>query len=128
MEDCIFCKIVAGEIPSVKIFEDDNFLSFLDVKPLNPGHTLLIPKKHTEYIFDLGDKEFSELLLKGKEISIILKNKLNSKKIGLVVEGFSVPHIHVHLIPLDREGQLDPKRAISTSGEELQKIAEKIKA
>ena len=125
---CIFCSIVAGEISSVKVYEDKDFLAFLDVKPINAGHVLLIPKEHQEYLFDLSDQKYSALLLKGKELAILLKDKLNPIKVGMVVEGFGVSHIHIHLIPLNNAGDLHPERAKEMRQEELEKIAQKINA
>jgi histidine triad (HIT) family protein len=109
MTDCIFCKIVNGEIKSDKIYEDEKFLAFLDANPMHPAHTLLIPKKHTDYLFDLNDEEYVELMLKAKEIAKKLKLAMNTEKIGLVVEGFLVRHIHIHLIPINQGMSLDPK-------------------
>ena len=125
--DCIFCKIIDGEIPVVKIFEDKKYFAFLDMNPINPGHTLLIPKKHTDYLFDLSDDEYSELMLKAKHLAKILKNKLKSKKIGLIVEGFGVSHVHIHLVPINSMGELNQKRTKPRNKEELNKVAKKIK-
>ena len=124
--DCIFCKIVKGEIPAVKIYEDKKHFAFLDVNPINSGHTLLIPKKHTEYLFDLKDNEYSELMLKVKSFAKLLKNKLKSKKIGLIIEGFGVLHVHIHLVPINSMGELNQKRTKPVNKEELNKIAKKI--
>src|SRR3989338_3964338 len=124
--DCIFCKIIDGEIPVVKIFEDKKYFAFLDMNPINPGHTLLIPKKHTDYLFDLSDDEYSELMLKAKHLAKILKNKLKSKKIGLIVEGFGVSHVHIHLVPINSMGELNQKRTKPMNKEELNILAEKI--
>jgi len=88
MENCIFCKIIKGEIPSVKIWENESYLAFLDVNPMTPGHTILTPKKHTDYLFDLNDDEYCELMKNVKEIAQLLKSKLNTKRVGVVVEGF----------------------------------------
>lgn len=126
MTECVFCKIIGGEIPATKIWEDEKYFVFLDVNPINPGHTLLLPKKHTDYIFDLSDKEYSELLLKAKEIAELLKRKLKPKRIGMAVEGFGVPHVHIHLVPLNRGNELNPERARPTTKEELEKIRRKI--
>ena len=123
--DCIFCKIVKGEIPAVKIYEDEKHFAFLDVNPINSGHTLLIPKKHTEYLFDLKDNEYSELMLKVKSFAKLLKNKLKSKKIGLIIEGFGVLHVHIHLVPINSMGELNQKRTKPVNKEELNKIAKK---
>ena len=125
--DCIFCKIIDGEIPVVKIFEDKKYFAFLDMNPINPGHTLLIPKKHTDYLFDLSDDEYSELMLKAKHLAKILKNKLKPKKIGLIIEGFGVFHVHIHLVPINSMGELNQKRTKPRNKEELNKVAKKIK-
>ena len=126
-EDCIFCKIVKGEIPCEKIWEDEGYFIMLDVNPINPGHTLVIPKKHTDYIFDLDDREYAKLMLKAKEIAKTLKDKLKPKRVGMAVEGFGVPHIHVHIVPLNKPNELNPERAKKTNLSELKKIAEKIR-
>lgn len=127
MNNCIFCKIVKGEIPATKLWEDEKYFVFLDKSPINPGHTLVLPKKHTDYIFDLNDKEYTKLMLKAKEIANILKKKLNSKRVGIAVEGFAVPHVHVHLVPLNKGNELNPERAKDMDNKELNKIAERIK-
>ncbi len=126
MTTCIFCKIVKGEIPSVKIWEDEKYFAFLDMNPINAGHTLLIPKKHTEYLFELNDEEYTQLMLKAKFLAKLLKNKLKPKKIGMIVEGFLIPHVHIHLVPLNKGGGLSFEKAKPMSKEELNKIAEKI--
>ena len=125
--NCIFCKIISEKIPSVKIWEDKEHLAFLDITPINPGHVLVIPKKHFDYLFDLPDSEYVELMLKTKEISKILKSKLNSKRIGVVVEGFGVPHIHIHLIPINKANEITSGKIMGIKEEELNKIAEKIR-
>lgn len=126
METCIFCKIVKGEIPAVKIWEDEKHLAILDVNSINPGHTLLIPRKHEDYLFGLNDKEYSEIMLKSKRVAELLKKKLNPKKIGVAVEGFGVPHVHIHLVPINNPHELNPERAKQMSPEELNKIQEMI--
>lgn len=126
MENCIFCKIIKGDIPSVKIWEDRDYLAFLDMRPVAEGHTLLIPKKHDDYIFGIHTKEYTDLFLKAKEIAGLLKLKLQPKRVGIVVEGFGVPHVHVHLIPINRAGEMDSANAKSAKPEDLQKVADKI--
>ncbi len=126
MENCIFCKIIKGEIPCVKIWEDEKYLAFLDANPINPGHTLMLPKKHTDYMFDLEDDEYCELMLNTKKVGIELKSKLKPKKIGVVVEGFGVAHVHVHLVPINKGLELNPLNAKPAKIEELRKLAEKI--
>ena len=127
-KNCIFCKIIKGDIPSVKIWEDEKYFIMLDINPINPGHTLVIPKNHKDYVFDLDDREYNQLMLKAKEVAKILKNKLKSKRIGLAIEGFAVPHVHIHLIPLNKGNELNPERAKKMDSEELNKIAEKIRS
>jgi len=123
MENCIFCKIVKGEIQSIKIWEDKDYLAFLDANPINPGHILLIPKKHTEYLFDLNNNEYSELMLKVKYLARLLKNKLNPRRVGIIIEGFGVLHVHIHLVPLNKGNELNPERAKPSSKENLERIA-----
>jgi len=129
MKDCIFCKIIKGELPSYKIWEDENYLAFLSNMPINPGHTLVIPKSHTDYFFDLDNKTLGEVLVVSKPISEALKKTFNPKsdRIGVMIAGMGVPHAHLHLIPIDKEGDLTFARQKSASNKELEKNTEKIK-
>lgn len=124
--NCIFCKISDGELPSYKIYEDKNFLAFLDIHPINPGHLLLIPKKHVDYVFDLEEPLYSEMFKAAKKISKNLKKVIKAKRVGIAVEGFAVPHVHIHLVPINNENELDPHRAKEATPEELSKVAKKI--
>ena len=129
MKDCIFCKIVNGEVPCYKIWEDERFLVFLDVFPALKGQTLVVPKKHSEgYLFDLEDQNYNELLLVAKKIAKAIDKSLKPVKTGLLVEGLEVNHAHVKLFPLEKEGfklkPIEPK----PSEEEFKEIAEKIKS
>jgi histidine triad (HIT) family protein len=128
MQDCIFCKIVKGEIPNFTVFEDEEFLAFLTIQPVKEGHTLLIPKKHTDYLFDLPDSELSSLMIKAKLVADKLKKVFNPKtnKVGLVVAGTEVAHVHVHLIPMDAEDDLDPNHKKDASLEELKETLARI--
>jgi len=125
--DCVFCKIVEGNIPSVKVWEDEKHLAILDVNPINPGHTLVLLKRHIDYIFDLEDKEYQNLMLAVKKIAKIIKSKLKPKRVGIAVEGFLIPHVHVHLVPINRGNELNPERAKPSSKEELERIAREIR-
>lgn len=109
MEDCIFCKIVNGEIPSAKIWEDEKFLVFHDTFPIKMGHTLVIPKEHHPYVFGLDDKLFCSLMLASKAISKILLDVYKPKtgKIGVMIAGEAVNHVHIHLIPVDQGSDLN---------------------
>jgi len=127
MDGCIFCKITKGEIDSVKIYEDEKFFAFLDMKPVNPGHTLLVPKKHIDNIFDIEEPLYSELFQTAKKLSQPIKNAVESRRVGISVEGFGVPHSHVHLIPINKGNELDPNRAKPATPAELNAVAGRIK-
>ncbi len=99
MENCIFCKIVAGEIPAQKTFEDDEFIAFLDIHPNAPGHTLLIPKAHHQWFQDLPDDLSDNLFRRAKMLAQKLKSEYSADYIHLSIVGKDVPHVHVHLIP-----------------------------
>ena len=101
-EDSLFTKIIKKEIPAHTIYEDDKTIAFLDINPLQPGHVLIVPKKQTEDLWDLSDGEYSALMKTAKLVAKHLKDTLNCSKVGVMVEGFEVPHAHVHLIPLEK--------------------------
>lgn len=128
-EDCIFCKIVKGEIPCYKIYEDDFALVFLDAFPSMLGQTLVIPKNHLGgYIFGLKNSDYSRLLLISKRIARAIDRALKPIKTGLVIEGIEVNHVHVKLFPLTKEGlKLKPLIDPRPSEKEMQEICEKIK-
>ena len=119
MADCIFCKIIEKEIPAHVVWEDEYFLVFLDVNPVNPGHLLIIPKIHIESVFDLPDEQYKNIFEAAKALSTPLQNAMQSKKIGIAVEGFGVPHAHVHLVPLHNPNELNPERATHMDEETL---------
>jgi histidine triad (HIT) family protein len=125
-DPCIFCEIASRNKPSNIVFEDDEIVSFLDIRPVNEGHILIIPKTHHEYMFDLDDAFMSHMLVVAKRLSRILKLCFEAPRIGLVIEGFGVPHLHLHLIPIYRMGDLDPHRAKSQSIEDLEATQRKI--
>ncbi len=103
----IFSKIVAGEIPCYKIAEDDQFLAFLDINPLAKGHTLVIPKKETDYIFDIEDDELGKMIVFSKKVAIAIKKIIPCSRIGLTVIGLEVPHAHIHLIPINEMNDMN---------------------
>jgi histidine triad (HIT) family protein len=127
MDDCVFCKIIKGEIEAAKIWENEKFFAFLDIKPVNPGHTLLLPKKHIDYIFDVEEPLYSELFQAAKKLSRPIKNAVGSRRIGVSIEGFGVPHAHIHLVPINKGYELDPNKAKPATTKELNEVAEKIK-
>jgi len=123
----IFTKIVKGEIPSYKVYEDQNFLAFLDINPLKKGHTLVIPKKEVDYIFDIDSKEYQNLWNTAKKIALGMKKVIECNRISIVVMGLEVPHAHIHLIPLDSMQDIDfsqPK--LNISNDEMVQIANRI--
>ncbi len=125
----IFTKIVNGEIPSYKIAEDENFYAFLDIFPLTKGHTLVIPKKEVDYLFDLDDELYGGLMAFSKKVAKAIEKAIPCLRIGVAVLGLEVPHAHVHLVPLQSEGDLNFKnKKLELSKEEFIEIVEKIKA
>ncbi|MBO2523515.1 MAG: HIT family protein [Bacteroidetes bacterium] len=106
----IFSRIVAGEIPCYKIAENDKFFAFFDISPLTPGHTLVIPKKEEDYIFDISDADLAEMIVFAKKIAVAIKKAIPCKKVGVAVIGLEVPHAHIHLVPMQREGDIDFRR------------------
>ncbi len=126
--DCIFCKIIAGEIPSTKVYEDENFFAFLDIHPLNPGHTLLVPKKHLEWVNDY--EPFAKYWETARMLSKVIQKALNPIIVSYVVYGLGVPHAHIHLIP-KFEGDNHPKgpnpeNTIEYKPGEKEEVAKKI--
>jgi len=124
----IFTKILAGEIPAHKILEDNRYLAFLDIRPVNPGHTLVIPKQEVEYIFDMEDELLKGLMVFAKKVAKAIGKAFPCKKVGIMVAGIEVPHAHIHLIPINSVGDLSFARAKAATPEELAQAAEKIRA
>ena len=123
----IFSKIAAGEIPSYKCAENEKFYAFLDINPLAKGHTLVIPRREVDYIFDMDDDELAEFQLFAKQVAMALKKAFPCKKVAQVVLGLEVPHAHIHLIPMNSESDVDfRKEKLQLPSEEMQQIAEKI--
>ena len=121
--------IAAGQIPSYKIAEDDNYYAFLDINPLAKGHTLVIPKKEVDYIFDLDDETYAGLWAFAKKVAEGIKTAIPCKRVGVAVLGMEVPHAHIHLVPLQKEGDLNFRnKKLSLTQEEFQEIAGKIAA
>lgn len=123
----IFSKIISGEIPCHKVAETEDFLAFLDVFPCGKGHTLVIPKKEVDYIFDMEDELYLGLMAFAKSLAPAIKAAVPCKRIGVAVIGLEVPHAHVHLIPLNSMADIDFSDKIKISSEELSEIATSIR-
>lgn len=124
----IFSKIAAGEIPSYKCAENEKFYAFLDINPIAKGHTLVIPRREVDYIFDMDDDELAEYHVFAKKVAIALKKAFPCKKVGEAVLGLEVPHAHIHLIPMQSEKDMifsNPK--LKFTDDEFREIAEKIR-
>lgn len=125
----IFSKIIAGEIPSYRVAENEEFFAFLDINPVNWGHTLVVPKRETDYIFDIDDDELGRMMVFAKSVARALKKVMPCRKIGVTVLGLEVPHAHIHLVPLTAEGDMDFKNKISDPDpERMADIASKVNA
>lgn len=124
----IFSKIIKGEIPCYKIAEDDRFFAFLDINPLNEGHTLVVPKVEIDYLFDIDDDLYKDLMLFAKNVSIAIKKTIPCLRVGVAVVGLEVPHAHIHLIPLQKASDIDFSRPkIKYTKDEFLEIANRIK-
>ncbi len=124
----IFSKIISGELPAYKVAESNDFLAFLDISPLAEGHVLVIPKQETDYLFDLEDDVYTALQLFAKIVATGIKESIPCKKVGVAVIGLEVPHVHIHLIPMNRVDDLNFARPkLSFTDEQLAATAEKIK-
>jgi histidine triad (HIT) family protein len=124
----IFSRIIAGEIPCYKIAEDDKFFAFLDINPMVKGHTLIVPKQETDYIFDLSDEDLAAMHVFAKHVAAAIKRAFPCKKVGEAVLGLEVPHAHIHLIPMNKESDMifsNPK--LKLSDEEMEAVAKAIR-
>lgn len=125
----IFTRIVEGEIPCYKVAESEKFFAFLDINPLAKGHTLVIPKKEGDYIFDIEDADYAEYMLFVKRVALALKKAVPCKRVGVAVLGMEVPHTHVHLVPMNSEGDMSfAKEKLKFTAEEMAEVAAAIAA
>ncbi len=124
----IFTKIITGEIPSFKVAENEDFIAFLDINPNAPGHTLCVPKKEVNKIFDLDSETYFDLMDFSREVALSLREEVPCKRIGMSVIGLEVPHVHVHLIPLRDMEDMRFINKVELSKEAMQDIADRVKA
>lgn len=123
----IFTKIIKNEIPCYKVAEDEKFIAILDIQPLQIGHTLVIPKKETDYFFDLDNETLADIMVFAKKVAIAIKKVINCNRIGITVMGLEVPHAHVHLIPMNSEKDMNfANEKLKLSPQEFQSIATNI--
>ena len=123
----IFSRIIAGEIPSYKIAENEKFYAFLDINPLQKGHTLVVPKKETDYIFDIEDNDLAEMIVFAMIVAVSVKEAIPCVKIGVAVIGLEVRHAHIHLVPMQKEGDLNfSNKKMTLPAEEMEQIAKAI--
>jgi len=123
----IFSKIISGELPSYKIAETDKFLAFLDINPNAKGHTLCIPKEEVDKLFELDDETYLGLMSFSKKVAMALEEAVPCKRVGMAVIGLEVPHVHVHLIPLNKMKDMDFGNKLNFTHEQLSRLAEEIK-
>lgn len=122
----IFSRIVAGEIPSWKVAEDENYYAFLDINPVAPGHTLVIPKREVSYIFDLTPDEYAGLWAFARRVAAALEQAVPCRRIGIAVIGLEVPHAHIHLVPLNKEGDMDFAHKQQLPPEQMEQIRQAV--
>jgi len=124
----IFTKIINGEIPCYKVAENDEFIAFLDVNPNAKGHTLVVPKKEVNRLFDLDKTTYTNLMAFSREVAIALEKAVSCNRIGMSVIGLEVPHVHVHLIPLNAMEDIQFKKKVSLTKDEFEQVAKEIAA
>jgi histidine triad (HIT) family protein len=124
----LFTRIINGEIPCHKIWEDDRFFAFLDIRPIRPGHALIIPKVEVDRFFDLDEDLLGGIMVAAKPIAAAIEKVIPCNRIGVIVAGLEVPHAHVHLVPMDAISDLDFKKAKEADPGELAALAEKIRS
>lgn len=115
----IFTKIINGEIPSYKIAEDEKHYAFLDINPMAVGHTLVVPKREVDYLFDLGDAELADLMAFAKKVAAAIEKAIQCNRVAVVVIGLEVPHAHIHLIPINKESDINLKEKLSLTSDEF---------
>ena len=123
----IFSKIIVGEIPCHRIAETADFLAFLDIMPVKMGHVLVVPKKETDFIFDMEDTKLGEMMIFAKKVAHAIRKTVPCKRVGVTVIGLEVPHAHIHLIPIDTLSDMDFTKKITPSQEALTAMAEKVR-
>jgi histidine triad (HIT) family protein len=123
----LFTRIINGEIPCHKICEDENYFAFLEIRPINSGHTLVVPKAEVDYLFDVDDDSLGGMMVFAKKVARAVKKSVDCKRLGVMVAGLEVPHAHIHLIPITGLGDLNFENQKEADNDELAQVAEKIR-
>jgi histidine triad (HIT) family protein len=121
--NCVFCGIVAGRLPARRVYEDEAHIAFFPLQHTQPGHTLLVPKRHVDYVFDLDDGAYHALWSVAKRLAPAIRSVSGAARVGVAVEGFSVPHVHLHLVPINALNDLSPERARALPDREADTLA-----
>ena len=124
----LFSKIIVGEVSSYKVYEDEYVFAFLDINPIQKGHTLVVPKKEVDYLFDLGEIEYDKLMHRVRYIAQVIKAKTGCKRVCMMVEGYAVKHAHIHLIPTNKEEDFDKTLRYKASTQELKEMHDVLKS
>jgi histidine triad (HIT) family protein len=127
-DGCLFCALVAGRIPARRVWEDAAHVAFFPLKHIEPGHTLLVPKRHADYVFDMADADYQALWATAKRIAPAIRAVTGAARVGIAVEGFSVPHAHVHLVPINALNDLNPAREQTLPDERADALAVALRA
>ena len=127
MNDCVFCQVAAGKTPAYKVYEDESVVAFLDINPVGPGHTLVIPKNHTGEVQEMGEDLYDHVMEVVQRMARAIKQKLNPQRIGLLVHGWEIPdHAHVHVVPMNNGQELGLARGPKPTESEMAEIAKKL--
>lgn len=127
MPESVFTKIIKRELPAEIVWENDKFIAILDIRPLTKGHTLLIPKVQVDKFYDLDDETYIELFKLTKKFAIQIEKAMNCVRTGIIIEGFGVPHVHIHLIPMNHGGVIETKNSYDATQEELKEVGNLIR-
>lgn len=128
MDGCIFCALVEGRLPARRVWEDEAHVAFFPLKHIEPGHTLLVPKAHVDYVFEMDEPAYHALWEAAKRLAPAIRRVSGAKRVGIAVEGFSVPHVHVHLVPINALNDLNPAREQALPDAEADRLAALLRA
>ncbi len=125
-DDCVFCKIIRHEIPCYKIYEDNDTLAFLDINPINHGHTLVVPKTHVQFVHQLDDNLYQHTMLNAKKVMQAIEKALKPERVGMIIEGFDIDHAHLKITPLNNVSDISTVHVVNPKKEDFEKIQTQI--